>query len=324
MPAAFTVDFCFDKKRRRKKVFALTRLCKSFLCLPALLLGWLVGWHTVLLPFGTHHWWVVVVVRLKPNISDFAILSNSRCRPLWHQAAVNDIRPSGGGGVHHPNIVGAPKHSLCYSLQIWANNKARSMFSMLCALSGSESFNDKVKFNSDVGSGWILDLWPMDLVQTFIVCLVWSAHPSQKDSIDWADAGARRDHRDPDGTLITMGVQGEGGSTWSQWGSRLRAPKPKHPTVKTRRSRCSYLQSTGRLRREESRHGLLSYLPFLLVGLFYNKKSCQMSGQRQSNVATAFTTGMPSATSYFSSLSLLRFHWAALSVNWLARLISTI
>ena len=60
---------------------------------------------------------------------------------------------------------------------------------MLCVLSGSESFNDKVKLNSDVGSGWILDLWPMDLVQTFIVCLVWSAHPSQKDSIDGADLG---------------------------------------------------------------------------------------------------------------------------------------
>ena len=46
---------------------------------------------------------------------------------------------------------------------------------MLCALSGSESFNDKVKLNSDVGSGWILDLWPMDLVQTFIV---WSGLPT--------------------------------------------------------------------------------------------------------------------------------------------------
>ena len=276
MPAAFTVDFCFDKKRRRKKVFALTRLCKSFLCLPALLLGWLVGWHTVLLPFGSHHWWVVVVVRLKPNISDFAILSNSRCRPLWHQAAVNDIRPSGGGGVHHPNIVGAPKHSLCYSLQIWANNKARSMFSMLCALSGSESFNDKVKLNSDVGSGWILNLWPMDLVQTFIVCLVWSAHPSQKDSIDGADLG--------EGSIrIPMGH-------WSRWESKEKvgpldrsgvpAFAPQNPNTPLRKQVAQMFKSairSRRLWRQESRLGVLRHLPFLLLGglLQRSKKSCQ-------------------------------------------------
>ena len=79
-------------------------------------------------------------------------------------------------------------------------------------LSGSESLNDKVKLNSDVGSRWVLDLWPMDLVQTFIVRLVWLCPPISK-GLNRLSRSRRRDHRDPDGTLITMGVQDEGGST---------------------------------------------------------------------------------------------------------------
>ena len=293
----------------RKRVFALKWL--SVFSLPATSAGCFC--HII------HAFWdqcLVLQSKHNQHISDFAIVS-SRWRHLWQP--VNDIRLEQVAWRCPVSIISTllacPNTFAIQSVIVCFDWIAEQGQCFLCYVQRALDMkvlaqpflsNDKVRFNSDVGiSGWvrwILDLWPMDLAQTFIVCLLCPMISKGVCRLG-ADLG-ERDHSDPDGTLITMGVEGEGGSSWSQWGSRLRAPKSKHPTVKTRRSRCSYLQSTGRLRRQESRHGRLSYLPFLLVGLFHSKKSCQMSGQRQSNVATAFTTGMPSPTYHFS-LSLL-------------------
>ena len=139
-PIAFVVGFCVERKKGGRKsllfrwlsVFALhCQLCK--------LLAWLLDTslqnNSGLCIFASP---LVVVVRLKPNqhISDFAILrsTRSRCRPLWQP--VNDIRleQKWRGLLHHPNIVGVPKH-FCHSVgHHWANSRARSMLSMLCLM----------------------------------------------------------------------------------------------------------------------------------------------------------------------------------------------
>ena len=144
-----------------------------------------------------------------------------------------------------------------------------------------------------------LDLWSMDLAQTFTVCLLaillWQ-------SIDWADLGG--------GTIgIPMGH-------WSRLESKEKvvpvdlsgvpAFAPQNPPTPLWRQDAQMfifaIRKTVMGVRIKARTIKLFALFVGQIVLLFS----QRSGQRQSNVATSFTTGMPFATSHFS-LSLHSF-----------------
>ena len=133
---------CWQEKGR-KKVFALTWL--SVFSLPATSPRWSTQVCKIIHASAFSHHCLVVVVRSKHNqhISAFAIL-RSRCRPLWQP--VNDIRLQQVARRRCSSSQHCWRAQTLFPFsvghcQLWANSKARSMLSVLCAVgSWLESF----------------------------------------------------------------------------------------------------------------------------------------------------------------------------------------
>ena len=221
---------------------------------------------------------------------DFAI---PRRRPLWlsltmtsmfHQMASRSII------VHHLDIVGMPNR-FCHSVNhrlLGENTRARSMFSMLCAVECQVSKFCWSSATEDLFVQWSckIGFWCWQLValtdsrfmagdgsRPDFYCLspCYLRLPNHLKKTPKIGEGRNHTHGSRWDIDHDDGSPREGGSSWSQWGSRLRAPKPKHPTGRTRPSDvhicnpkdgyCGKIQGGGRL------INLFETLPILQLGL---------------------------------------------------------